>query len=141
LVEIAHVADGSDSACIRVDVDDAQRGVSISRHEGVARGAHRPEIAERVGRDEGRSDAVEHRLFSFISIHWRGRLLRTYETVVNRIGNTTNRGGLVVRAQLDERRYPIGKRVSDMEMRSLKIEPDAFHGDWNDTVRPRNPSA
>jgi hypothetical protein len=83
---------------------------------------------------------IEHRLFSFISIHWRGRPLRTYETVVNLIGNTTNRGGLVVRAQLDKRRYPIGQRVSDKEMRSLKIEPDAFHGDWNDTVRPRNPS-
>ncbi len=50
---------------------------------------------------------VEHRLFSFISINWRGRPLRTYETVVNLIGNTTNRGGLVVRARLDRRRYPV----------------------------------
>ena len=49
---------------------------------------------------------IEHRLFSFISINWRGRPLRTYETVINLIGNTTNRGGLVVRARLDRRRYP-----------------------------------
>ena len=84
---------------------------------------------------------IEHRLFSFISINWRGRPLRTYETVVNLIGNTTNRGGLVVRAKLDKRRYPIGKRVSDKEMRALKIEPDDFHGDWNYTVRPRDPAA
>ncbi len=52
---------------------------------------------------------VEHRLFSFISVNWRGRPLRSYETVVNLISNTTNRGGLVVRARLDRRKYPIGK--------------------------------
>jgi hypothetical protein len=54
---------------------------------------------------------VEHRLFSFISINWRGRPLRTYETVINLIGNTTNRGRLVVRARLDRRRYPVGKKI------------------------------
>jgi hypothetical protein len=80
---------------------------------------------------------IEHRLFSSISVNWRGRPLRTYETVVNLIGNTTNRGGLVVHARLDKRRYPIGKRVSDKEMRSLNIEKDSFHGDWNYTIRPR----
>ncbi|HEX9620869.1 MAG TPA: ISAzo13 family transposase, partial [Polyangiaceae bacterium] len=55
---------------------------------------------------------VEHRLFSFISINWRGRPLRTYETIISLIGNTTNRGGLIVRARLDRRKYPIGKKVS-----------------------------
>jgi hypothetical protein len=80
---------------------------------------------------------VEHRLFSFISINWRGRPLRTYETIINLIGNTTNRGGLVVRARLDRRRYPIGKKVSAKELRELKIERHNFHGDWNYTIRPR----
>ena len=80
---------------------------------------------------------VEHRLFSFISINWRGRPLRTYETIINLIGNTTNRGGLVVRARLDRRRYPIGKKVSAKELRALQIERDDFHGDWNYTIRPR----
>jgi hypothetical protein len=80
---------------------------------------------------------VEHRLFSFISINWRGRPLRTYETIVNLIGNTTNRGGLVVRARLDRRKYPIGKRVSAKEIRALKIEREVFHGDWNYVIRPR----
>jgi len=80
---------------------------------------------------------VEHRLFSFISINWRGRPLRTYETVINLIGNTSNRGGLVVRARLDRRRYPTGKRVSKRELRALKIEPDDFHGEWNYVIRPR----
>jgi len=81
---------------------------------------------------------VEHRLFSFISINWRGRPLRTFETVVNLIGSTTNRGGLVVRARLDRRRYPTGKKVSAKELRALKIERDDFHGDWNYVIRPRD---
>ncbi len=81
---------------------------------------------------------VEHRLFSFISINWRGRPLRTYETIVNLIGNTSNRGGLVVRARLDRRRYPTGKKISKKELRELKIERDEFHGDWNYVIRPRS---
>lgn len=80
---------------------------------------------------------IEHRLFSFITMNWRGRPLRTYETVVNLISNTTNRGGLVVRAKLDKRRYPTGKKISAKEMKLLNIERDSFHGDWNYTVRPR----
>lgn len=80
---------------------------------------------------------VEHRLFSFISMNWRGRPLRSYETVINLISNTTNRGGLVVRARLDRRPYPIGKKVSAKELRELNIEQADFHGDWNYLVRPR----
>ena len=80
---------------------------------------------------------VEHRLFSFISINWRGRPLRTYETVINLISNTTNRGGLVVRARLDRRRYPVGKKVSAADLKASNIEPDSFHGDWNYVIRPR----
>ena len=80
---------------------------------------------------------VEHRLFSFISMNWRGRPLRSYETVISLISNTTNRGGLLVRARLDRRPYPIGKKVSAKELRDLNIERDAFHGDWNYVVRPR----
>src|SRR3954464_15445929 len=74
---------------------------------------------------------IEHRLFSFISINWRGRPLRTYETIVNLIGKTTHRGGLVVRAQLDRGSYPTGVRISKKEMATLNIERDDFHGDWN----------
>jgi hypothetical protein len=80
---------------------------------------------------------VEHRLFSYISMNWRGRPLRTFETIVNLISNTTNRGGLVVRARLDRRNYPTGKRVSAKEFRALNIERDEFHGDWNYVIRPR----
>jgi hypothetical protein len=80
---------------------------------------------------------IEHRLFSFISMNWRGRPLRTYETIVNLIGNTTNRGGLLVQARLDRRKYPIGREVSDKQMRELKIEREEFHGDWNYVIQPR----
>ena len=82
-------------------------------------------------------DKIEHRLFSFISMNWRGRPLRSYETVINLISNTTYRGGLVVRARLDRRRYPTGKKISAKDFRALRIESDAFHGDWNYIIRPR----
>ena len=80
---------------------------------------------------------VEHRLFSFISINWRGRPLRSYETIINLIGNTTNHGGLVVRARLDRRNYSTGKRVSAKELRELFIERDEVQGDWNYVITPR----
>lgn len=81
---------------------------------------------------------VEHRLFSFISINWRGRPLRTFETIINLIGNTKNWGGLVVEARLDRRKYPTGRKIAPEELRALKIEPDDFHGDWNYLIRPRS---
>ena len=81
---------------------------------------------------------VEHRLFSFISINWRGRPLRSYETIVSLIANTTNRGGLVVRARLDRRRYPTGRKVSAKDLSALRIERADFHGDWNYVIRPRS---
>jgi hypothetical protein len=84
---------------------------------------------------------IEHRMFSFISMNWRGRPLRTYETIINLIGNTTNRGGLVVRARLDRRRYATGRKVSAKEFRSLNIEKDVFHGDWNYVIKPRESSS
>ena len=83
---------------------------------------------------------IEHRLFSFITMNWRGKPLRTYETVVSLIGNTTNSGGLVVKATIDRRRYPTGKKITPKQMRELKIERHDFQGDWNYTIRPRPPA-
>jgi hypothetical protein len=70
-------------------------------------------------------------------MNWRGRALLSYETIVSLIGNTTNRGGLVVRARLDRRRYPIGKTISRKKFREMPIERDAFHGDWNYVIHPQ----
>jgi len=80
---------------------------------------------------------IEHRLFSFISSNWRGEPLRDYETIVRLISKTTTAKGLTVSCRLDRRKYPIGRKVTDKEMRTIKLERDNFHGEWNYTIRPR----
>jgi hypothetical protein len=81
---------------------------------------------------------VEHRLFSFISMNWRGRPLLSYEAVVNLIGGTTTKSGLRVKALLDTREYEPGEKITDDEMRTLRMKPHRFHGDWNYTFQPRH---
>ena len=80
---------------------------------------------------------VEHRLFSFISSNWRGEPLRDYETIVRLIAGTTTAKGLAVSCRLDRRKYPSGRRVTDEEMKMIRITPQAFHGEWNYVIRPR----
>jgi len=80
---------------------------------------------------------VEHRLFSFISSNWRGEPLADYATVVNLIAKTTTTTGLKVSCRLDRRRYPIGRKISAKEWETINLLRDAFHGDWNYTIRPR----
>ncbi len=82
---------------------------------------------------------IEHRLFSYISMNWRGRPLVSHEVVVKLIGATMTKTGLKVKARLDKRKYPLKVKVTDDQMRSLNIEPHDFHGEWNYTIRPRNP--
>ena len=81
---------------------------------------------------------VEHRLFSFISMNWRGRPLLSYEAVVNLIGGTTTKSGLRVKALLDTREYEPGEKITDDEMRTLRMTPHRFHGDWNYTFLARS---
>jgi hypothetical protein len=80
---------------------------------------------------------IEHRLFAIISMNWRGRPLRTYETIVSLISNTTTETGLVVKARMDDRSYPLRTKVTAKELRALNIEKDSFHGEWNYTICPR----
>ena len=80
---------------------------------------------------------IEHRLFCHITENWRGRPLRTFETVVDLIGHTRTAAGLRVKAKLDKRRYPTGRLVTRAEMQDLALHPHAFHGDWNYELRPR----
>lgn len=80
---------------------------------------------------------VEHRLFSFISMNWRGRPLLSYEAVVNLIGGTTTKSGLRVKALLDTHEYEPGQKITDQEMQLLRLKPHEFHGDWNYTFQPR----
>ena len=80
---------------------------------------------------------VEHRLFSFISSNWRGEPLRDYETIVRLIAGTTTAKGLAVSCRLDRRKYPAGRKVTDEEMKKIRMTPKAFHGEWNYVIRPR----
>ncbi len=79
---------------------------------------------------------VEHRLFSHISMNWRGRPLVSHEVIVKLIGETTTSIGLKVKAQLDKRRYPVKVKVTDEEMKIVKIRPHKFHGEWNYSINP-----
>jgi Rhodopirellula transposase DDE domain len=79
---------------------------------------------------------IEHRLFSFITINWRGKPLRSYRTIVQLIAATTTDTGLTVRAELDENKYPKGVKVSDAQLATVNLSPHSFHGDWNYTISP-----
>lgn len=80
---------------------------------------------------------IEHRLFSFISQNWRGKPLISHEAIVDLIASTTTQKGLLVRAQLDTRKYPAGRKVSEQEIAQLDLRRDDFHGEWNYTLFPR----
>jgi len=79
---------------------------------------------------------IEHRLFSFISMNWRGKPLTTYRTVVELIAATTTTTGLRVEADLDEGYYPTGQKISDQHFNTLPVDHHDWHGDWNYTIRP-----
>ncbi|MBK8869828.1 MAG: ISAzo13 family transposase [Elusimicrobia bacterium] len=80
---------------------------------------------------------IEHRLFSYISMNWRGRPLTDYRTVVNLIASTTTKTGLVVKSRLDTNTYERGIEVSTEEIQKLCVRAHSFHGEWNYTVDPR----
>jgi transposase len=80
---------------------------------------------------------IEHRLFSFISLNWRGRPLVNYETVVNLIGATKTRTGLRVKAVLDTATYHKGVKIEAEAMREILLERHELHPDWNYTIAPR----
>jgi hypothetical protein len=79
---------------------------------------------------------IEHRLFSFITINWRGKPLRSFRTIVQLIAATTTEAGLTVRAELDENKYPKGIKISDARLAAINLQRHAFHGDWNYTILP-----
>jgi len=82
---------------------------------------------------------IEHRLFSFITLNWRGKPLVSYLVIVQLIASTTTDAGLTVACRLDENDYQKGIKVSDADMAALNIKPATFQGDWNYTFVPRRP--
>jgi transposase len=81
-----------------------------------------------------------HRLFSHITMNWRGRPLTSHEVIVAAIASTTTGTGLTVRAELDTGTYPTGVPVSDGQMAALPLTRHDWHGDWNYTLHPRPPA-
>jgi transposase len=79
---------------------------------------------------------VEHRLFSHITMNWRGRPLTSHEVVVQAIAATTTRTGLKVRAELDDGAYETGAQVTDAQLKALPLARHDWHGDWNYTLLP-----
>lgn len=79
---------------------------------------------------------IEHRLFSYISMNWRGQPLISHEVIINLIAGTTTRKGLKVYAELDDSLYPSGIKVSDEEFEQIRIIRNEFHGEWNYRIEP-----
>jgi len=80
---------------------------------------------------------IEHRMFSFISLNWRGKPLVDYRTIVELIGATKTTTGLTIRCKLDTGEYMRSRKVSDAEMGAINITHDTFHGEWNYTIHPQ----
>jgi len=83
---------------------------------------------------------IEHRLFSFISMNWRGKPLLSYQVIVSLIAATTTQAGLRVEAALGRNTYPAGVKVPDAEVQRVPLKPARFHGEWNYTVAPHEHS-
>ena len=82
---------------------------------------------------------IEHRLFSAITLNWRGRPLTSHQVVVDLIGATTTNKGLKVHAHRDHGSYPLGIKITKDEVTALPITAHDFHGEWNYTVHPHRP--
>jgi hypothetical protein len=80
---------------------------------------------------------IEHRLFAYISVNWRGRALISHEVIVELIGATTTKAGLRVQAVRDTGIYPTKIQVSDDQLAAVRLTRHGFHGDWNYTIAPR----
>ena len=87
-----------------------------------------------------RWNRIKHRLFAFITQNWRGKPLLTHQVIVQLIASTTTRTGLTVQCRLDRSAY--AKRVQGVRCRRppALLPPAAFHGDWNYTIKPRQPT-
>lgn len=79
---------------------------------------------------------IEHKLFSQISLNWKGIPLLDVETIVQLIGAVKTKSGLKVIAKQEKKEYQSGIKVSDEEMEQLKLEKHKFHGEWNYTIKP-----
>ena len=82
---------------------------------------------------------IEHRLFSFVTINWRGKPLYSLQTIISLIAATSTKSGLKVHAELDQGSYPAKIKVPDAQMNALSLHGHDFHPEWNYTIAPRTP--
>jgi hypothetical protein len=83
---------------------------------------------------------IEHRMFCYITQNWRGRPLTDHATIIDLIASTTTTTGLKVKAVLDTTTYEKGIKITDAEMKRLNIQGEAFHPEWNYSLKPRSKS-
>ena len=79
---------------------------------------------------------IEHRLFAFITMNWRGKPLVSHQVIVQLIGSTSTETGLKVCCEIDRNLYPKGLKVTEREMQAVNIARHNFHGEWNYTISP-----
>ena len=79
---------------------------------------------------------IEHRMFSAISLNWRGRPLISQEVVVSLISSTTNKSGLKIECELDKNKYEKGIKISDLELSNVNISNHEVNGKYNYTISP-----
>ena len=79
---------------------------------------------------------IEHRMFSFISMNWKGRPLENYESVVKLIASTTTKPGLKIKARLDRKQYKTGVKISDEEFDKINLKFEKKFPQWNYTILP-----
>ncbi|MGO9877085.1 MAG: ISAzo13 family transposase [Acidimicrobiia bacterium] len=81
---------------------------------------------------------IEHRLFSFISINWRGKPLTDIRTVIELIAATTTTAGLTVQSTYDPNWYPTGTKITNADYATIPLTPHEWHGEWNYTIAQSN---
>jgi len=124
----------------------ADGGGSNGARSRVFKQQMQEQLADRLGlevtvchypRGCSKYNLIEHRLFSFISLNWAGKPLRSFEAMLGLIRATRTRAGLKVKAVLNENVYAKGRRVSDAEMKTLNLQRHKVCPEWNYTIRPR----
>jgi hypothetical protein len=84
---------------------------------------------------------IEHRMFSFITVNWRGRPLTSLRTVIELISATTTKTGLTIQADYDPNWYPTGVKITNKELAAVPLDPHEFHGEWNYTITAQSNAA
>ena len=136
----------SSSSMIRYQTDD--EGVVLQPEYTLTRPSNGPNDRDHLNRHglrvtvahyppaTSKWNPIEHRLFCVVSKNWAGRPLDSYETILKYLRTTRTATGLRVRAHLVRKTYKTGVKVTDAQMRELRITPNSFLPKWNYTIEP-----